>query len=84
MPLQVNKDTFVSFRYEPSYLRDHLDLKSDPKEVCRVNNIEASFSEINLDVGNVVNWENSAVVMPRIYSEKKRRNFTYIKSEIEK
>ena len=33
MPIQIEKGKFVQFRYEPSYLKDDLELQSDPKEV---------------------------------------------------
>jgi len=39
MPIQIDKEKFVQFRYEPSYLKDDLELQSDPKEVCKANNI---------------------------------------------
>src|SRR5690554_1576232 len=37
MAIQIEKGKFVQFRYEPSYLKDDLELQSDPKEVCKAN-----------------------------------------------
>ena len=54
MPIQVDKDKFIQFRYEPSYLKNDIQLQSDPKIVCKANKIEPEFSSINLDGGNVV------------------------------
>ena len=34
MPVQVENDKFIQFRYEPSYLKDELNLQSDPRKVC--------------------------------------------------
>ena len=69
MPIQLEKEKFVQFRYEPSYLRDHLNLQSDPKEVCKANNIKPQFSKINLDGGNVVNWSDRAIITDRVFDE---------------
>ena len=46
MPIQIEKGKFVQFRYEPSYLKDELELQSDPKEVCISNCIEPKFYKI--------------------------------------
>jgi len=69
MPIQVDKEKFVQFRYEPSYLRNDLELQSDPKEVCKINKINPKFSNINLDGGNVVNWNNKAIISDRVFDE---------------
>jgi agmatine deiminase len=69
MPIQTDKGKFVQFRYEPSYLKDDLELQSDPKEVCKANNIKPQFSKINLDGGNVVNWSDKAIITDRVFDE---------------
>lgn len=69
MPIQIEKGKFVQFRYEPSYLKDDLELQSDPKEVCKSNKIKPQFSKINLDGGNVVNWSDRAVITDRVFDE---------------
>jgi agmatine deiminase len=69
MPIQIEKGKLVQFRYEPSYLKDALELQSDPKEVCKANQIKPHFSKINLDGGNVVNCTDRAIISDRIFSE---------------
>ncbi len=69
MPIQTLQNEFVQFRYEPSYLERDLELQSDPKEVCKANNIRPKFSNINLDGGNVVNWLDKAIVTDRVFTE---------------
>lgn len=69
MPIQIEKGKFVQFRYEPSYLKDDLELQSDSNEVCKANNIEPVFSKINLDGGNVVNWSDRAIITDRVFDE---------------
>ena len=69
MPIQIEKGKFVQFRYEPSYLKDDLELQSVPKEVCKANKIKPQFSKINLDGGNVVNWSDRAIITDRVFYE---------------
>lgn len=69
MPIQTDKDRFVQFRYEPTYLKEYLELQSDPKSVCELNHIKPIFSTINLDGGNVVKWTDKVLITDRIFSE---------------
>lgn len=66
MPIQIEKGKFVQFRYEPSYLKDELELQSDPKKVNQANNIRPQYTKINLDGGNVVNWSDRAIITDRV------------------
>ena len=72
MPIQTESGKFIQFKYDPSYLKGNKEWeasRSDVKEVCRVNGIEAQFSDINLDGGNVLICDGSAILSNRIFSE---------------
>ena len=72
MPIQTESGKFIQFKYDPSYLKGNKDWeasRSDVKEVCRVNGIEAQFSDINLDGGNVLICDGRAILSNRIFSE---------------
>ena len=69
MPIQIEMNRYVQFRYEPSYLSKYLQLQSDPMLVCAANGLKPIFSNINLDGGNIVNWTDKALVSNRIFSE---------------
>ena len=69
MPIQLRKNKFVQFRYEPSYLKDNLELQSNPKTVCNANSINPHFTKINIDGGNIVNWSDRAILTDRIFDE---------------
>ena len=71
MPVQTPSGKLIQFRYEPSYLNDpkYSDSRSDVKHVDKVNGITPTFSDINLDGGNVVMYGNKAIITDRIYSE---------------
>jgi len=85
MPIQIDENKFVQFRYEPSYLKEELEIQSNPIEVCKANNIHAKFSTINLDGGNIVNWKNMAIITDRIFKENPEySNHLKLVDEIEK
>ena len=63
MPVQTESGKFIQFKYNPSYLKGNKDWeesRSDVEEVCRVNNIHAQSSDINLDGGDVLICEGRA------------------------
>jgi agmatine deiminase len=47
-------------------------LQSITKDVLKANKITASFSNINLDGGNVVRSSDSVIITNRIFKEKTR------------
>lgn len=69
MPIQIDKGTFIQFRYEPEYLKERLDLQSIPKDVLKANKLKANYSGINLDGGNVVRSSDSVIITNRIFKE---------------
>ena len=72
MPIQPESGKLIQFKYDPSYLKgkkDWEESRSDVKEVCRMNNIDAQFSDINLDGGNVLICDGRAILSDRIFSE---------------
>lgn len=69
MPIQIDKGKFIQFRYEPDYLKDDLHLQSIPKDVLKANKLKATYSDINLDGGNVVRSSASVIITNRIFKE---------------
>lgn len=72
MPIQTESGKFIQFTYNPSYLKgkkEWEDSRSDVREVCKLNNIEAYFSDINIDGGNVLICDGRAILSDRIFSE---------------
>lgn len=87
MPVQTPSGKLIQFTYNPSYLRGNKeweDSRSDVKEVCRLNNIEALFSDINLDGGNVLICDDRAIISDRIFSENPNRNKDELVKELTK
>jgi agmatine deiminase len=72
MPVQIDTDRFVRFRYEPPYLTNYITHRktiSDAAEICRQLGIEALPSDIILDGGNVVKWSNQVIMTDRIIQD---------------
>jgi len=82
MPIQVDKNQFVQFRYEPSYLEDYPKERSDPREILKFNGLTAEFSSINLDGGNVVNWTDKAILSTRIFKENPKWSQSELTNEL--
>ncbi|MBS9525930.1 agmatine deiminase family protein [Litoribacter alkaliphilus] len=72
MPIQIDTDKFVRFRYEPPYLTKyavHRKTISNTAEICRQLGIDAVPSDIILDGGNVVKWSYQAIMTERIFQD---------------
>ena len=56
MPVKTKSGKYISFRYEPSYLKDYPELRTDfRKEIAPSLSLEnLVYSDINLDGGNIV------------------------------
>jgi agmatine deiminase len=75
MPIQLLKNEYVQFRYDPVYLNDskkHKATITDPRKVCEASRIEPRVSDIKLDGGNIVKSRNKAIMTERIFAENPR------------
>ncbi len=87
MPVQTQSGKFIQFKYDPSYLKGNKEWeasRSDVKEVCKVNNIKAQFSDINIDGGNVLICDGRAILSDRIFSENPNKDKDALISELSK
>lgn len=86
MPVQRSDGKYVSFRYEPSYLKDVPELRTNfKKDISDPFPAEQIlYSDINLDGGNVVFTpsKRKAVISDRIFSENANKNRADLVSEL--
>ena len=85
MPVQTKSGKLVQFKYDPSYLKGKEEWeqsRSDVKEVCRTNGFEPEISEINLDGGNVLIYDDRAIISDRIFSENPGKDREKVKKEL--
>ena len=72
MPVQLESGKLIQFKYDPSYLKGNKeweDSRSDVIEVCKLNELDVTFSDINIDGGNVLICEGRAILSDRIFPE---------------
>lgn len=71
MPVRRKDGQYISFRYEPSYLRGNPELRTNFRDVAGQIPASVEYSDINLDGGNVVfsPSRNKAVISDRVFSE---------------
>lgn len=88
MPVKTKSGKYVSFRYEPSYLKDYPELRTDfRKEIASSLSIEKLvYSDINLDGGNIVfsPSKKTAVISDRIFTENRDYSSAKLVQELEK
>ncbi len=81
MPIQIEKDEFVQFTYNPNYLRNTIKGRktiSDVDAICKAINISPKKSNIVLDGGNVIKTHNKVIICDKIFIE----NPTVIEKEL--
>ena len=72
MPIKTKSGKYVSFRYEPSYLADNPQLRTNFKtDIAPHFTLPVKYSNINLDGGNVIFSPSKAkaVITDRVFSE---------------
>ena len=71
MPVQVSKDEFIQFRYEPDYLDTIVGRKtfSDVDAILNTIGMVAKKSNINIDGGNVVHSSKAVFMTEKIFTE---------------
>ena len=72
MPVKTKSGKYISFRYEPSYLADDPQLRTNFKtDIAPHFTMPVTYSNINLDGGNVVFSPSKAkaVITDRVFSE---------------
>lgn len=88
MPVKTKLGKYVSFRYEPSYLADapqlRTNFKTDIAPNYKVENL--IYSDINLDGGNVVfsQSKEKVIISDRVFSENPSKSKAELKAELEK
>lgn len=72
MPVQVSKDKFIQFRYEPDYLMKSPAYKPDVHCILSQLDIDACRSPINLDGGNIISCGDKVIMTDKIFRENPR------------
>lgn len=87
MPVKTKSGQYISFRYEPSYLADDPQLRTDFKaDVAPHFPLSVTYSDINLDGGNIVfsPSQKRAVITDRVFPENPEYDKNTLVSLLEK
>ena len=87
MPVKTKSGQYISFRYEPSYLADDQQLRTDFKaDVAPHFDLPVTYSDIKLDGGTVVVSPSKAkaVITDRVFSENPDLDEDTLLNELEK
>lgn len=84
MPIQITRDRFVQFKYDPRYLRakKYRDTITNTDRACEAIGIMPVKSDIRLDGGNVVTSGSKAIITDRIFSENPGRGKNRLVGEL--
>lgn len=72
MPVQITKDRFVQFTYNPDYLRNYKKWRktiSDVNGICKAIDLKPSKSDILVDGGNVVRSKDKVIMCDKVFKE---------------
>lgn len=86
MPVRTKSGQYISFRYEPSYLVDKPQLRTNFKAAIAPHfELPVTYSNINLDGGNVVlsPSKTKAVITDRVFSENPAHDTNVLLTELE-
>lgn len=74
MPVQVLKNHFVQFKYDPEYLhtRKYIKTITDAADTCKKIEVKPESSNIKIDGGNIVKSRTKVIITRRIFDENRR------------
>lgn len=83
MPIQIEKDKFLRYRYEPDYLWGFEDYIPDYLSIDNDLNLDCISTDIILDGGNVIKCGNKVIMTDKILKENRYRHKKNLISKLE-
>ncbi len=83
MPVQVSKDKFVRFLFNPDYLATQQDYVTDSRSVCEGIGIKVTDSPLVVDGGNVVSCGDKVVMVDKVFDENPQYTVRQLSSMLE-
>ena len=84
MPIQMSKDDFVQFTYDPDYLKSlkYQHLRSDTDDVCRNIDLVPKKSSVVLDGGNIISTSSKVIMCDKVFSENQHLSKSQLTDEL--
>lgn len=86
MPIQIDDNRFVCYTYRPDYLMKTCRNRrfiTDSHAVCRQMQLDAKYSDIVIDGGNVVKVGNHIIMTEKVFAENPRYDRSSLIGELE-
>lgn len=87
MPIQIDDGRFVGYTYRPDYLTKRpcdRQLITDSHAICRQMQLDAKYSDIIIDGGNVVKAGNRIIMTEKVFAENPQYDRHSLIRELEK
>ena len=74
MPVQINRNKFVRFTYNPDYLqgKKHQKTVSDVDSICQTINLNTTKSKLIVDGGNISRTVDKIIMCDKVFHENKQ------------
>lgn len=69
MPIQLEKDLFLQYRYDPDYLKGYPAYMPDYRTICKDLGLQCILTDIILDGGNVIKCADKVIMTDKIFKE---------------
>ncbi len=69
MPIQLEKDLFLQYRYDPDYLKGYPAYMPDYRAICKDLGLQCITTDIVLDGGNVIKCADKVIMTDKIFKE---------------
>ena len=83
MPIQIDKDLFLQYRYAPDYLKNEQDYIPPYETICRGLRLRCRQTRLVIDGGNVVKFRNRVIMTDKVLVENKGYTEGYIRKQLE-
>ena len=83
MPIQLEKDKFLLYRYTPDYLKGFEDFIPDYPSICKSLQLNCVTTDIVLDGGNVVKCGDKVIMTDKIIQENPMKFYRDMIAELE-
>lgn len=84
MPIQMSKNNFVQFTYDPDYLKPlkYQHLRSDTNEVCQNIDLVPKKSSVVLDGGNITRVASKVIICDKVFCENRHLGKSQLTDEL--
>ena len=83
MPIQLEKNLFLQYQYNPDYLKRYRGWIPPYKEICRDLGLNCITTDIVMDGGNVIQCGNKVIMTDKIFKENPQYSREALADELE-